>query len=99
MPLKNWPTLEIAPVKAANEHLASAIDHLYEVMQKELDARPQVAQLLTPTLDHLAHAEQQNRQLLNELDKLSLSYTLNHNEMADARGLNEQLRQLRGRID
>ncbi|WP_276859407.1 septation ring formation regulator EzrA [Limosilactobacillus ingluviei] len=96
--LEKLATLEIAPVKAANEHLAPAIDHLYEVMQKELDARPQVAQLLTPTLDHLAHAEQQNRQLLNELDKLSLSYTLNHNEMADARGLNEQLRQLRAEL-
>lgn len=87
--------LDLAPVKATNDHLAKAIDHLYEVMQTELDARPQVEKRLPLYEDHLDHAEQQNRQLLNELERLSISYTLNHNELADARGLGEQLRQLR----
>ena len=97
--LEKLTELEISPVKAAIDHLTPAIDHLYDVMQKELDARPQVKKLFPQTKTHLEHAEIQNRQLLNELDKLSISYTLNHNEMADARGLSEQLRQLRETIE
>lgn len=97
--LEKLAELEIGPVKGAVDHLAPAIDHLYDVMQKELDARPQVKKLFPKTKTHLEHAESQNRQLLNELDKLSISYTLNHNEMADARGLSEQLRQQRSTLE
>lgn len=97
--LEKLSELEIGPVKGAVDHLAPAIDHLYDVMQKELDARPQVKKLFPKTKTHLEHAESQNRQLLNELDKLSISYTLNHNEMADARGLSEQLRQQRSTLE
>ncbi len=97
--LEKLTELEIGPVKGAVDHLAPAIDHLYDVMQKELDARPQVKKLFPKTKTHLEHAESQNRQLLNELDKLSISYTLNHNEIADARGLSEQLRQQRSTLE
>lgn len=97
--LEQLADLDLAPVKAAVDHMAPAIDHLYEVMQTELDARPQVQKRLPLVTDQLEKTQQNNRQLLNQLEKLSISYTLNHNELADARGLTEQLRQAKQTLD
>ena len=63
-------------------------------MQNEMDARPQVEKLVGVVGDHLDHARQQNRELMAELDRLSESYTLNHDEVAHTRELEEQLKQI-----
>ncbi|MCG4778664.1 hypothetical protein L0P10_17465, partial [Eggerthella lenta] len=75
------------------------IEQLYDVMQRELDARPKVAPLMRDVGRHLSHAKQQNRELIDELERLSLNYTLNNDELANARGLDEQLRQLQASYD
>lgn len=86
--------LSLAPVRVANKSLEEKIDHLYDVMQNEMDARPQVEKLVGVVGDHLDHARQQNRELMAELDRLSESYTLNHDEVAHTRELEEQLKQI-----
>lgn len=92
--LDHIAALSLAPVRVANKSLAEKIDHLYDVMQNEMDARPQVEKLVGVVGDHLDHARQQNRELMAELDRLSESYTLNHDEVAHTRELEEQLKQI-----
>lgn len=92
--LDHIAALSLAPVRVANKSLEEKIDHLYGVMQNEMDARPQVEKLVGVVGDHLDHARQQNRELMAELDRLSESYTLNHDEVAHTRELEEQLKQI-----
>ena len=92
--LDHIAALSLAPVRVANKSLEEKIDHLYGVMQNEMDARPQVEKLVGVVGDHLDHARQQNRELMAELDRLSESYTLNHDEIAHTRELEEQLKQI-----
>lgn len=92
--LDHIAALSLAPVRVANKSLEEKIDHLYDVMQNEMDARPQVEKLVGVVGDHLDHARQQNRELMAELDRLSESYTLNHDEVAHTRELEEQLKQI-----
>lgn len=92
--LKELEALDLAPVKSANHDLAERIDHLYDVMQQELDAKPHVMDAAPKIKEHLQHAIKQNESLLDELEHLSLSYTLNNNELVNARGLAEQLKQI-----
>lgn len=92
--LDHIAALSLAPVRVANKSLEEKIDHLYDVMQNEMDARPQVEKLVGVVGDHLDHTRQQNRELMAELDRLSESYTLNHDEVAHTRELEEQLKQI-----
>ena len=92
--LDHIAALSLAPVRVANKSLEEKIDHLYDVMQNEMDARPQVEKMVGVVGDHLDHARQQNRELMAELDRLSESYTLNHDEVAHTRELEEQLKQI-----
>lgn len=92
--LDHIAALSLAPVRVANKSLEEKIDHLHDVMQTEMDARPQVERLVGVVGDHLDHARQQNRELMAELDRLSESYTLNHDEIAHTRELEEQLKQI-----
>lgn len=92
--LDHIAALSLAPVRVVNKSLEEKIDHLYDVMQNEMDARPQVEKLVGVVGDHLDHARQQNRELMAELDRLSESYTLNHDEVAHTRELEEQLKQI-----
>lgn len=92
--LDHIAALSLAPVRVANKSLEEKINHLYDVMQTEMDARPQVERLVGVVGDHLDHARQQNRELMAELDRLSESYTLNHDEIAHTRELEEQLKQI-----
>lgn len=92
--LDHIAALSLVPVRVANKSLEEKIDHLYDVMQNEMDARPQVEKLVGVVGDHLDHARQQNRELMAELDRLSESYTLNHDEVAHTRELEEQLKQI-----
>ena len=92
--LDHIAALSLAPVRVANKSLEEKIDHLYDVMHNEMDARPQVEKLVGVVGDHLDHARQQNRELMAELDRLSESYTLNHDEVAHTRELEEQLKQI-----
>lgn len=91
--------LNLGVVKRTNKEMSDQIDHLYDVMQQELDAKPHVLKAEPQLESHLAHAQKQNEELLNELEHLSISYTLNNNELVDTRQLNEQLKTIREDVD
>lgn len=86
--------LELTDVANNNKELTKQIDHYYDVMQRELDARPHVQPALDNLGKHLQHAQKQNDVLLDLLNRLSQSYTLNHDELAHTRELDEQLHQI-----
>ncbi len=90
--LQQLVDLHLDIVKQSNQDLAEEIDHLYAVMQKEIDARREAIHLVGVMAEFTQHAQHQNNELIGELDQLSLSYTLNNNEFEKARELNEQIK-------
>lgn len=86
--------LQLDVVKQANDDLAEQIDHVYAVMQKEIDACDEAHHLIEMMGLFTQHAQHQNNELIGELDRLSLSYTLNNNEFEQARQLNEQIKMI-----
>ncbi|PWF99554.1 septation ring formation regulator EzrA [Levilactobacillus bambusae] len=80
--------------RVVNDQIEAGIDHLYDVMETELTARPKVEENLDRTAQFIAHAQNQNQTLRNELDRLGQNYTLDHQEVETARELNNQLKQI-----
>jgi len=82
--------------KVVNDRIAKQIDQIYDLMQTEMDAKDPVETNLDRVAKFIAHAQNQSHSLLNELDRLSQNYTLDHQELETARELNEQLRGIDG---
>ncbi|GAK47931.1 septation ring formation regulator EzrA [Secundilactobacillus oryzae JCM 18671] len=86
--------LRTEDAKVSTTRIAQRIDHLYSVMEQEYSAKQPVEDNLDTLAKFIAHAQNQNRTLTRELERLNQNYTLDHDEIATARGLNEQLKQL-----
>lgn len=82
--------------KVINQRIADQIDHLYDLMQTEIDAKKPVDENLDNVARFIAHAQNQNQSLMAELDRLKQNYTLDHQELETARELSEQLRNIDG---
>ncbi|WP_412989995.1 septation ring formation regulator EzrA [Pediococcus siamensis] len=91
--------LRLEAVKSNNDLIADRIDSLYDVMQKEIDARTEVDGGFQTIADYIAHAEKQSHTLLIEIDRLGQSYVLNHNEDEQAHELETQLQDIRNEHD
>ncbi|MBL1228872.1 septation ring formation regulator EzrA [Enterococcus sp. BWB1-3] len=85
---------EVAAVEVANRDTEAAIDALYEVMEKEINAKKYVVNNQKTIGDYIAHVLRNNRQLMIELDHTSQSYTLNHNELGRSRGFQSEIEEL-----
>lgn len=90
--VKQLNDLHLETVEHANQEMSEEIDHLYDVMQKEIDAKNEALHLMQVMGQFTQHAQQQNNELIAELDRLSLNYTLNNHELETARELNEQIK-------
>lgn len=85
---------EVDAVEVSNRDTANAIDNLYEVMEREINARKYVVTNEKTVGDYIAHTLRNNRQLMIELDHTSQSYTLNHNELGRSRGFQSEIEEL-----
>ncbi|MEI5989659.1 septation ring formation regulator EzrA [Enterococcus crotali] len=85
---------EVDAVEVANRDTANAIDALYEIMEREINAKKYVLTNHKVVGDYIAHALKNNRQLMIELDHTSQSYTLNHNELGRSRGFQTEIEEL-----
>ena len=85
---------EIAAVEVANRDTATAIDALYEVMEREIEAKKYVVTNQKIIDDYTSHSLKNNRQLLIELDHVSQSYTLNNNELGRSRGFQTEIEEI-----
>ncbi|MGM0218408.1 septation ring formation regulator EzrA [Enterococcus sp. AZ126] len=85
---------EVDAVEVANRDTANAIDALYEIMEREINAKKYVMTNHKVVGDYIAHALKNNRQLMIELDHTSQSYTLNHNELGRSRGFQTEIEEI-----
>lgn len=86
--------LKVTDAENGNHAIEKRIDHLYDVMQAEIDAKAVVDQQQEEISKFLTHAMNQNHRLQIELDRLAQSYTLNNGEVERTRELNEQLKNI-----
>ncbi len=85
---------EIAAVEVANRDTATAIDALYEVMEREIEAKKYVVTNQKIIDDYISYSLKNNRQLMIELDHVSQSYTLNNNELGRSRGFQTEIEEI-----
>jgi len=68
---------------------------LYQVLEVEIDARPQVSSLLDDTKQALYYLQDENRRLIAAVNRIEQSYILNHNEAETIETLDEQVKEQR----
>ena len=85
---------EIAAGEVANRDTATAIDALYEVMEREIEAKKYVVTNQKIIDDYISHSLKNNRQLMIDLDHVSQSYTLNNNELGRSRGFQTEIEEI-----
>lgn len=76
---------EIEVVETNNKQIHEAIEHLYDVMQREVDAANYVESNQEQIFNYIDRAYKNNRQLAIELDHKSQSYVFHNNELGRTR--------------
>ncbi len=97
--LMNLEKLEVENVGKLNIEIAKEIDQLYDIMQKEIEARHYVNENKTTLVNFLEHADKNNHLILIELDHVSQSYVLNSNELGKVRGFQAQMEEMQKEFD
>lgn len=92
--LADLTKVELDTVESATKDIATDIDGLYTVMEKEYDARKYVERNRKILSDYINHSTRNNRQLLIELDHTAQSYALNHNELGQTRTFQTEIEEL-----
>ncbi|WP_051999808.1 septation ring formation regulator EzrA [Schleiferilactobacillus shenzhenensis] len=89
---------KVADLQAANKAIADHIDRLYDVMQKEIDAKADVEKMRGELHAFLTHAAVQNRTLQNEVRHLDESYVLTNDEVQTAARFGRQIAEAQERF-
>lgn len=97
--LSNLEKLEIENVSKLNTEIAKEIDHLYDIMEKEISSRVYVNDNKAKLASLLEHADKNNHLLMIELDHVSQSYILNNNELGSVRGFQAQMEEIQKEFD
>ncbi|MEG2254250.1 MAG: septation ring formation regulator EzrA, partial [Vagococcus sp.] len=97
--LMNLEKLEVENVGKLNSEIAKEIDQLYDIMEKEINARHYVNDNKSTLVNYLEHADKNNHLLLIELDHVSQSYVLNNNELGKVRGFQAQMQEMQKEFD
>ncbi|EOT29870.1 septation ring formation regulator EzrA [Enterococcus saccharolyticus] len=92
--LEDLAKVEVEAVEVANRTTAEEIDGLYDVLEREIEARRYVMKNAKVLTEYIEHATRNNRQLLIELDHTSQSYALNHNELGRVRGFQTEIEEI-----
>ncbi|MFD0897897.1 septation ring formation regulator EzrA [Loigolactobacillus binensis] len=88
---KSLKNLDLTAIETTDQDIARRIDHLYDVMEAEIKAHQEVEQRHDELQAFINHATKQNHELQIELDHLNQSYTLNNDELAQAKDLRQQI--------
>ncbi len=92
--LKNLEKLEVENVAKLNVEISKEIDHLYDIMEKEISSRTYVNEQKVRLVSFLEHVNKNNHLLMIELDHVSQSYILNNNELGRVRGFQAQIEEM-----
>jgi septation ring formation regulator len=85
--------LELEAAESGIEEIDTIIETLYERMEAEIEAKPEVEELNSDIRKALHFVKEQNRKLFLELDRISQSYVLNQREQEDTEELREVIEQ------
>ncbi|MBS7578112.1 MULTISPECIES: septation ring formation regulator EzrA [unclassified Enterococcus] len=85
---------EIDETENNNENIQNAIDSLYDIFENEIDAKVFVTKNIKTIKDYINHAKENNKKLLIEIDHVSQSYALNHNELGRARSYQNEIEEI-----
>lgn len=91
--------LKLEKANKAIETLAENIDNLYEKMEKEVEAKPLVADLVEDTKRGIYYLQEENRRLNHAVNRLSQSYILIHNEPSIISRLEGQVKECKEDFD
>lgn len=87
----NLKKLEVSNAKVLDKDIADKIDGIYEVLEDEYTARQKVQKKFEMFGKFINHAQTQEKNLLADLNRLKQNYTLNHDELEEAQGLQERI--------
>ncbi|MFT9003455.1 MAG: septation ring formation regulator EzrA [Liquorilactobacillus hordei] len=90
----NLSELALDNGKQTDQKIDQEINEAYDELESELKARSEVEVKIETFKKFVAHARKNQRELLVELDRLSQNYTFNHDEMENAKQLDEDLREI-----
>ncbi|AEV94982.1 septation ring formation regulator EzrA [Pediococcus claussenii] len=91
--------LRLDAVRDNNESISKRIDALYDILQREIDARKDVDNSFPVISEFMTHAEKQNKALLAEIERLDQSYVLDKEDLNESQSLGAQLEALRTEHD
>ena len=83
--------LEIDAAKEKLPVIEEEIDQLYDVLEKEMSASQFVSEHQEKLEQLIAYLTRKNSKLLIEIDRVSQSYKLNHDELKRTQGFKDQL--------
>lgn len=83
--------LELESAEQGIEEVEEKIDSLYDKMEAEMQAKPEVSLANDDVRKAVHFVKEQNRKLFLELDRISQSYVLNQKEQETAENLREQI--------
>lgn len=84
-------TLDVDSVEKATKDIADQIDKLYDAIDKEFKARPEVEKDTKVIGEYIEHVRQQNSDLQLRLEALNKSYILNHKEIENNHQYDQQI--------
>lgn len=88
----NLSELELDHAKETDQKIDQEINDSYDELESEIKARNEVEDKMETFEKFVSHARKNQRELLIELDRLNQNYTFNHNEMENAKQLDEDLK-------
>lgn len=91
--------LELDEAQAETDALAANIEVLYRKMEVEMQAKPDVTDLLEDTKRAIYFLQEENRRLVAAANRISQSYLLNHEEPEKIKHVHEQLLEDREEYD
>lgn len=91
--------LELDKAQEETDELAKNIEKLYVMMENEVQAKPDVADLLEDTKRALLFLQEENRRLVAAANRIAQSYILNHEEPEKIKKIHEQLKEDRENYD
>lgn len=80
---KSLANLDFDMVDRTNEQISSDINDLYDVLSLEINSKRNVLKQQKPVLDYLNHAKYQHNHLDDTINRLSVNYVLDKDDMDD----------------
>ncbi|SFH66340.1 septation ring formation regulator EzrA [Pisciglobus halotolerans] len=90
--------LDITTAQEQLPVLEKEIDRLYSTMEGEIDAYQYVKKNYQTLAEYIEYLTNQNEKLLIEIDRVSQSYQLNHDELEQTKTLKDQLEKIEQRF-